>query len=115
MSPRVGFNWDATGNRTIQVRGGVGIFTGRAPFVWFSNQYGNTGLDYKTISQSGVTANATGFQPDPNQQSTVGNAGNTYQVNIMSPKFKIPQILRSNLAADFKLPAGIVGTLEGIY
>lgn len=115
VSPRVGFNWDLTGTRSVQLRGGVGLFTGRAPFVWFSNQYGNTGLDYKNIALSGATANDTGFEPDPTKQSTVGTAGNTYQVNLMSPEFRIPQTLRSNLAADFKLPAGIVGTLEGIY
>lgn len=115
VSPRIGFNWDLTGDRTVQLRGGTGLFTGRAPFVWFSNQYGNTGLDYKSISLSNAGANSAGFQPDPEKQTTVGNAGSTYQVNLMSPNFRIPQVFRSNLAADFKLPAGIVGTLEGIY
>jgi hypothetical protein len=33
-SPRLGFNWDITGDKTIQVRGGTGIFTGKLPFVW---------------------------------------------------------------------------------
>jgi len=37
-SPRVGFNWDVTGNATSQLRGGSGIFTGRIPFVWLGNQ-----------------------------------------------------------------------------
>ncbi|HMI00953.1 MAG TPA: TonB-dependent receptor [Pedobacter sp.] len=115
VSPRVGFNWDLTGTRSIQLRGGSGLFTGRAPFVWFSNQYGNTGLDYKSIALSGTTANNAGFEPDPTKQSTVGTAGSTYQVNLMSSQFRIPQTLRTNLAADFKLPAGITATLEGIH
>lgn len=115
VSPRIGFNWDATGDRTIQIRGGSGLFTGRAPFVWFSNQYGNTGLDYRSIALSGTAANNAGFEPDPNKQSTVGSAGNTYQVNLMSPRFRVPQVFRNNLAADFKLPGGLLGTLEGIY
>ncbi|HFS67553.1 MAG TPA: TonB-dependent receptor, partial [Flavobacteriia bacterium] len=38
LSPRVGFNWDAKGDKTIQLRGGTGIFTGRFPFVWLGNQ-----------------------------------------------------------------------------
>jgi len=38
ISPRLGFNWDANGNKTTQVRGGTGIFTGRLPFVWLGNQ-----------------------------------------------------------------------------
>jgi hypothetical protein len=38
MVPRLGFNWDITGDKTIQVRGGTGIFTGKLPFVWLGNQ-----------------------------------------------------------------------------
>ncbi|MBE0392306.1 carboxypeptidase regulatory-like domain-containing protein [Flavobacterium sp. PL002] len=37
-SPRLGFNWDVTGNKTTQLRGGTGIFTGKLPFVWLGNQ-----------------------------------------------------------------------------
>ncbi len=37
-SPRLGFNWDTFGNKTLQLRGGTGIFTGKLPFVWIGNQ-----------------------------------------------------------------------------
>ncbi|MCU0414373.1 MAG: hypothetical protein MUE91_08240, partial [Ignavibacteriaceae bacterium] len=43
FSPRVGFNWDITGDRTTQLRGGTGIFTGRLPFVWVGNVISNPG------------------------------------------------------------------------
>jgi hypothetical protein len=33
MVSRLGFNWDITGDKTIQVRGGTGIFTGKLSFV----------------------------------------------------------------------------------
>jgi len=42
-SPRVGFNWNASGDRRTQVRGGTGIFTGRVPFVWIGNVLSNPG------------------------------------------------------------------------
>src|SRR5436190_928595 len=43
--PRVGFNWAIPGGGKQQQRGGVGVFQGRTPFVWISNNYGNTGVE----------------------------------------------------------------------
>ncbi len=38
ISPRLGFNWNVMDDRTTQLRGGTGVFTGRLPFVWLGNQ-----------------------------------------------------------------------------
>ncbi|MBD0318858.1 MAG: TonB-dependent receptor, partial [Gemmatimonadetes bacterium] len=67
ISPRVAFNWDVSGNRSTQLRGGVGLFAGRTPGVYVSNAYGNTGLEYVTFTcqaAQGVPA----FSADPNNQ-----------------------------------------------
>ncbi len=48
-SPRVGFNYDLHGDGRAQVRAGIGLFTGRTPYVWLSNQYGNTGNEFARL------------------------------------------------------------------
>lgn len=113
VSPRLGFNWDLTGNRSVQLRGGAGLFTGRVPFVWLSNQYTNSGMLYKTVNITNGTGN---FIADPNNQQAIsGTTVSTYEVNLLANNFKLPQTIRYNLGLDIKLPAGIIGTLEGIY
>jgi hypothetical protein len=72
-SPRIGFNWDLSrgGTARSQVRGGVGFFTGRTPYVWMSNQYGNTGVDFTNINTGSVNNNTRiAFVADPNAQPT---------------------------------------------
>lgn len=122
LSPRVGFNWDVFGNQTTQVRGGTGIFTGLVPFVWISNQASNNGLLFGsgTITQSAKNTPAQNaqliFNPNVNANRPSSVAANTsYELDITDPKLKYPQIFRTNLAVDQKLPFGIIGTLEGAY
>ncbi len=115
LAPRLGFNYDVLGDRSLQLRGGTGIFTGRVPFVWLSNQYGNSGMLFSTVDVLGTANPALRFIPDPNNQAAAGAGSNKAEVNVVSEDFKVPQVFRSNLAADFKMPYGIIATLEGIY
>ena len=117
FSPRLGFNWDIFGNRTTQIRGGVGIFTGRIPYVWMSNNYGNTGTLIGEVRGSGT---ALGFSTDPFNQPGVGDPGTgsprtQSEIDLIDPDFKWPQLLRANLAVDHELPWGMIGTLEFMY
>jgi hypothetical protein len=119
-SPRLGFNWDLSGNsgRRSQIRGGLGMFTGRTPYVWLSNQYGNTGVDFTSLS---VTFNATlkiPFVTDPNNQPTTitGGATGRQTVNMIDPKYKFPTILRTNIGYDHELGfLGLTGTAEMVF
>ncbi|MBR5385001.1 MAG: TonB-dependent receptor [Bacteroidales bacterium] len=44
LSPRVGFNYDVFGDKSLKVRGGTGLFSGRLPLVFFTNMPTNGGL-----------------------------------------------------------------------
>jgi hypothetical protein len=116
-SPRFGFNWDVNGDRSLQLRGGSGIFTGRVPFVWIVAQSGDAGLLQYTQTYSGV--NTPLFNPSiaPNLVGPKAEAGTTMPgtISAISPNLKFPQTWKSSLAVDVRLPLGIVGTLEGIY
>ncbi len=124
-APRVGFNYDVEGDKKLIVRGGVGIFTGRVPFVWISNQFTKTGLLLKTTSQVDNTPttapfdvnSGNGFNPNVSQQSSIGtsSAFSTYEVNLIDKDFKLPQVMRVNLAVDKKLPGNINLTVETIF
>lgn len=110
FSPRVGFNWAVDEERISQVRGGVGIFYGRFPFVWVGNQYANTGVDFYT-----VTTAPNRFIPDPYGQPKIATTLPTAEVDLTDPNFKAPSVLRWNLAFDRKLPYDITATIEGVF
>ncbi len=118
-SPRLGFNWDPMGTRTTVVRGGLGIFTGRPPYVWVSNAFTNTGQEVQEVSCRGSdipTFDASVFQNAP--QACAGGGGASApqaQVNIFQSDFRFPQLFKANVAFDQKLPSGILGTFEVLY
>ncbi|WP_210463505.1 TonB-dependent receptor [Rufibacter roseolus] len=113
-APRVGFNWDVKGDKTVQLRGGTGIFTGRVPFVWLSNQFTNNGITFSTLNLQNQTK-AGQFETNIDEIRNFGAAGTTAEINLVTSDFKIPQTFRTNLALDYTLPFGIIATVEGIF
>lgn len=120
-SPRFGFRWDALGDRSLIVRGGVGVFTGRVPYVWISNNISNTGIQqmsYSTFSTANITQiydanNAITADPSINTEIP---AQKVQTINVFNKNFKFAQQLRADLAVDYTDPfVGINWTLEGIY
>ena len=113
-SPRLGFNWDVYGDRSLQVRGGSGIFTGTPPYVWLSNQAGNNGVLFAQLSKPSGALKDIGFDGDPNYKPAAGTAVRS-DVAFTDPDFKYPQLWKTNLAADKKFGNGWVATVEILY
>ena len=116
FSPRIGFNLDLRGDRSTQVRGGTGVFTGRPAYVWISNQIGNTGVLTGFEQLDNTTLRP--FNPNPDRYkptNVTGAPASSYELALTDPSFKFPQLWRSNIAVDQKLPLGFIGTAEFLY
>ncbi|HEY8182979.1 MAG TPA: carboxypeptidase regulatory-like domain-containing protein [Thermoanaerobaculia bacterium] len=113
--PRFGFNWDIGAAGKQQLRGGIGIFQGRTPFVWISNNYGNTGVEQ--ILKGCLTASCMpAFNPDVNSQARLDNvAGAVQDVALSDPDFRFPRVLRSTLGYDREMFWGIRATAEVLW
>ncbi len=125
FSPRIGFNYDVRGDRSTQLRGGVGIFTGRIPFVWIGNVISNPGFNPNlfdpmfnpdesllVITREGESEDPTSLLGGPEAPTTLQVS---YDTNGMVEDFEWPQVLTLDLAVDQQLPWGLLGTLEFIY
>ena len=115
-SPRIGFNYALSDANREQIRGGLGLFAGRTPYVWLSNQYGNTGIEFQRLGQGFNVNNRIPFVADAtNQPRTVGGVASN-EINLIDPDYKYPSLFRGNLAYDRALPfLGLVGTAEFLY
>jgi hypothetical protein len=127
VSPRLGFNWDVNGDRSLQIRGGTGLFTGMLPFVWFTNQPTNSGtIQSPEIGWGPGNANLVGLEFNPDYKdflasnptlfpTTPGALPDNSSLAQVGKDFKFPQIWRSNLAFDVELPWNMVFTGEAMY
>ena len=113
FSPRVGFNWDILGDKSTQLRGGIGIFNSRAPLVWAGGAYNNYGFN---IGEGGASNQV--FVADVNNQPVRADLNNltpSGQIDLFADDFKLPQVLKANLAVDRKLGNGFVASFEALY
>lgn len=118
LSPRLGFNYDLSGDQKTILRGGIGIFTSRVPLVWPGGAYNNFGLNVGYVNS--FTPGFDGaFQPDINQQFPgdidVNNVEPTGSIDLFAEDFKVPQVLKFNVAMDHTLPGGIVANVDLLY
>jgi outer membrane receptor protein involved in Fe transport len=124
FSPRVGFNWDPFGNGNTITRGGVGLFSGRPPYVWMSNAFTNTGLEQVTLicGRDGTTQ----LPPPPPLTVDINNlprscvgqgepAPPAANINYFEKDFKFQQALKVAFGVDQRLPGGMVATFDFLH
>ncbi|MBQ6209901.1 MAG: carboxypeptidase regulatory-like domain-containing protein [Prevotella sp.] len=145
ISPRLGFTWDVKGDKTLKVRGGTGIFTGRLPLVFFTNMPTNAsmvqltqvyGTKYKAGKDSDGRPVGVVTYRDAEldqfagkmittvdeliQKTGVPTTNENYHVagskiSGVDSDFKMPQVWKSSIAVDYRLPVSFPLTLTGEF
>jgi hypothetical protein len=123
LSPRIGFTWDPRGSGRDQIRGGLGVFTGRPPLAWFHVPLQNYGVGIGTLSCGSFPNELDpppAFEPDPLHPPIACANGVSEDtpppgdVELVDPDLRMAQTLRGVLAYDRRLPGGVIGTVEGL-
>ncbi len=136
ISPRLGFRYNLD-DEGVTIRGGIGVFGGRTPFVWPGGMYQNTGgaigaLDTALTTGQRTAAgrefglllggNAVQFRPDVDNQFTQTDFGLSPSLvkpqgdlNIFTPDFHLPAVIKASLGADKKLNGGWTLGLDMMY
>ncbi len=144
VSPRVGFNWHLTEDKSLTLRGGTGLFSGRLPLVFFTNMPTNSGMVQYQAQINAKNAEKMGFDMDVFKGGLVTDANGkaTTQalldkliglgypstitpedgavpssISAVDPKFKMPQVWKTSLALDYNFPTSFPFSIsvEGIY
>ncbi|MDD7160169.1 MAG: TonB-dependent receptor [Bacteroidales bacterium] len=139
ISPRVGFTWDVLGDKSLKVRGGTGLFTGRLPLVFFTNMPSNGGMVQYQAQLNSKSADmsqfAGGLVTDANGKASIAALRDKlismgYPETItpeqgsipssfcgIDPDFKMPQVWKTSLAVDYAVPVSfpLTVSVEGIY
>lgn len=139
FSPRVGFAWDVKGDKSMKLRGGTGVFTGRLPLVFFTNMPTASGMvqgSYAAVTRYNGDGSVRSADPalaglagpiitDVDEMIQRLGLPNTItpedgvlprDINSVDPNFKMPQVWKSSLALDYQVPASFpfFVTVEGI-
>jgi outer membrane receptor protein involved in Fe transport len=132
FSPRASVRWDVNGDKSLIIRGGTGLFTGRIPYVYLTNIPTNSGMyQYSAVvdnTVSGIDMNNFKFNPDPHAYNPFYNTGlpaNRFPTQagtqastdfvVADPNYKFPQVWRTDFGVDKQLGKNWKITVEALY
>ncbi len=141
VSPRVGFSYDVLGDKSLVVRGGTGLFSGRLPLVFFTNMPTNGGMVQYQAQINAKNAAAKGFDMSVFNGGLVKQDGLSYAESLrqklvglgypetIKPEdgavpsaiagvvdnFKMPQVWKTSIAVDYSLPVSFPLTVTGEF
>jgi hypothetical protein len=111
--------WDMNGDKSMIVRIGTGVYTGRIPFVYLTNMPTNSGMyQVSAIATAAQLATMT-FNPNPDAYKSLFTApapvANSAGFVLIDKKYKFPQVWRTNLGFDKKFAKGWTLSMDAIY
>jgi len=123
LSPRWGFNWQSSGERLTQVRGGFGVFAGQVPYVWLANAFHHDGL--RSVTKlctgrvtddplQGNTAPPPGLQTLPDRCEH-GEFQELRSVVVFSDDFRYPLDLKFSAGVDREISDRVSGSLTFLF
>ena len=144
FSPRIGFVWDALGDKSLKVRGGTGIFSGNLPLVFFTNMPTNGGMVQYQAQINAANAASKGFTMDEFSGGLVTDANGKASIAALynkltslgypstispedgtvpsaiaavDPNFKMPEVWKTSVAVDYSFNTSfpLSVTAEGIF
>lgn len=128
VQPRLGFEWDVSDN--LDLRGGVGLYSGGNPNVWLSNtysannvlQFGSDGgafgledgvtslfdIDYG-LCEDGVPTGPGYCVPQDMIDAVAAGQGSNFELNYLDPDFEIPSELKFAFGGTYYADAPALG------
>ena len=143
VSPRVGFNWDVLGDKSLKFRGGTGLFSGRLPLVFFTNMPSNSGMYQNVQAITTYYTNGVPTEVSPYLKEFAGKMiTDVYElkkklnslnpegfpleitakdgvkpssVQAVDPSFKMPQVWKTSFAVDYQFPVSFPFSVTGEF
>ncbi|HMK05527.1 MAG TPA: carboxypeptidase regulatory-like domain-containing protein, partial [Ferruginibacter sp.] len=118
-SPRINVRWDMNGDKSMIVRVGTGVFTGKIPFVYLTNMPTNSGMYQVSAIATAAQLNQITFSTTPNAWQSLfpvsAPAPNTAGFVLIDKKYKFPQVWRTNLGFDKRIGRNWTLTMDALY